>query len=119
MATEINFDGKVFRSLSNTDNGEVSGETLFRYSQKGDLVWAEYSGGGILKGHLIAKTDKQGRLDMRYQHVNDNGEIRTGVCNSTPDIMPDGSVKLQEKWRWTCGDHSEGESVLVEVPASG
>jgi len=56
----INYNGKTFKSVSNTDNGEVSAETIFHYSQQGNIVTATYSGGGILAGSLIAVVDEQG-----------------------------------------------------------
>lgn len=54
-------------------------------------------------------------LDARYQHVNEKGELMTGRCRSTPVVLEDGRVKLLEKWKWTSGDESEGESVVEEV----
>ena len=53
--------------------------------------------------------------DMRYQHLNTAGELMTGVCISTPEILPDGGIRLHEKWRWTSGDLSEGSSVIEEI----
>lgn len=110
----INYDGKVFRSIENTSNGEVSGETRFNYRQSGNLVRAEYSGGSIVFGSLIAKVGERGELDMRYQHLNTAGELMTGTCVSTPELLPDGRIRLNERWRWTSGDGSEGESVVEE-----
>jgi GNAT superfamily N-acetyltransferase len=49
----INYDNKIFLNFGNTKNGEVSGETLFYYHQKKEIVWAEYSGGTIKKGFLL------------------------------------------------------------------
>lgn len=54
-------------------------------------------------------------LDARYQHVNEDGELRTGMCRSTPEVLEDGRVRLNEKWKWTSGDGSSGESVVEEV----
>ena len=48
-------DNRYFTTQSNSGNGEVSSETVFHYHQDGDLVYAEYSGGEILKGHLLGK----------------------------------------------------------------
>ncbi len=59
--------------------------------------------------------DSEGRLDMRYHQVNDRGELMTGVCRSTPELLPDGRIRLHEAWRWTSGDGSSGISVLEEV----
>lgn len=111
----INYHNKIFRSLSNTDNGEVSGDTLFSYKQSGNIVTAAYAGGSILNGHLIAVVDTNGVLNMRYHHVNTSGELMTGTCISTPEVMPNGKIRLHEKWQWTSGDMTSGESVIEEV----
>ncbi len=111
----INYDGRVFSSVGNSETGEVSAETVFQYHQSNDLVWAEYNGGAIVFGSLLAKVDKDGVLDMRYQHLNRQGNLMTGVCRSTPEILPDGRIRLFEKWQWTSGDFSEGESVIEEI----
>lgn len=65
-----NYNNKIFKSTTNTSNGEVGNETLFHYHQDGNVVWDEYSGGAILKGFLIAKIVENGCLDMRYEHIN-------------------------------------------------
>lgn len=112
---KIDYDNRRFVSVNNSASGEVSAETVFYYRQKNDLVWAEYQGGEIVFGSLIAKTDNQGNLEMRYQHLNTKGELMTGKCSSSPEILPDGRIRLYEKWRWTSGDLSSGESVIEEV----
>lgn len=111
----INYHGKTFRSVSNTDNGEVSSETLFHYLQQDDIVTATYAGGGIRSGNLIAKVAPDGTLDMRYQHLNQAGEFMTGQCRSTPEVMDNGKLRIHERWQWSSGDGSSGESVIEEV----
>lgn len=113
--SKINYNGKIFRSVSNSDNGEVSTETLFHYSQEGNIVTAVYSGGGIITGTLIALVDEQGVLDMRYQHINTKQEIMTGKCISKPEIFPNGKIRLHEEWQWTCKDYSTGHSIIEEM----
>lgn len=103
------YDSKVFRSVSNSGTGEVSGETVFQYHQTGALVWAEYAGGAIVKGFLIATIQPDNSLDMRYQHVNQAGDLMTGICQSTPERLTDGRLRLHEPWQWTSGDGSSGE----------
>lgn len=110
----INYDNKVFFLLSNSENGEVDLEMHFIYKQKGNIVTSTYSGGRIKSGHLIALVDEQGNLDMRYHQVNDRGEITTGICKSTPEQLPNGKLRMHEKWQWTSGDLSSGESLLEE-----
>lgn len=110
----INYDGRRFRVAKNSETGETGTGTVFHYHQSGTLVWAEYSGGEIAKGHLIGSVDTRGHLDIRYHHVNRAGVIMTGICSSTPETLADGRICLYEKWQWTSGDHSAGESVLEE-----
>src|SRR5688500_1502583 len=119
----IDYDGRVFRAVANTVNGESSADTLFRYRQQGALVWAAYSGGDILYGHLIAAVDAEGSLDMRYHHVSGGGALMTGRCRSRLEILPDGRYRMHERWQWT-GDRADaGESVVEEIafppPQSG
>ncbi|WP_295129347.1 hypothetical protein [uncultured Chitinophaga sp.] len=111
----INYHNKTFRPVSNTENGETSAETLFLYQQKNNILTSSYAGGRIIAGHLIGIVDEQGNIDMRYHQVNDHGELMTGICRSTPEVQPDGKIRLYEHWRWTSGDGSEGHSVLEEV----
>lgn len=113
--TRINYHNKRFRSVSNSETGEVDGETIFHYRQEGDIVSGTYNGGSIMSGTLIARVDDAGNLDMRYQHINKAGELMTGKCISVPEILSDGRIRLKEKWQWTCGDCSEGESVVEEI----
>jgi hypothetical protein len=112
---EINYDGRVFRSLSNSGSGEVGAETRFDYHQKGNVVWATYAGGAIRFGTLVARVTEEGWLDMRYAHVSENESLATGVCLSKPEVLPDGRLRLHESWQWTSGDLSSGASVLEEV----
>lgn len=111
----INYDGKTFVPLSNSENGEVDLEMQFHYKQSGNLLTAAYVGANIRLGHLIALVDETGCLDMRYHQVNTRGEITTGICKSTPELLPNGKIRLHEKWQWTSGDLSEGSSILEEI----
>jgi hypothetical protein len=109
------YAGKRFASIANTPNGEVTGDTVFDYHQRGDVVWATYEGGPVHKGTLVAVVGADGALDMRYQHVNAKGEIMTGECRSTPEVLADGRIRLHETWQWTSGDRSSGTSIVEEI----
>jgi hypothetical protein len=112
---EYTLEGKIFRSISNTTNGEVGAETTFRYRQSGEVVTATYDGGGIVSGHLIAKVLANGQLDMRYHHLNARGELMLGRCLSTPRRLADGRLAFGEEWQWLSGDLSSGHSEIEEV----
>jgi hypothetical protein len=110
----INYNDKIFRPISNTENGETSNETIFKYRQTGNILTAEYSGGKIKYGHLIGLVDNDGNIEMRYHQVNDKDQLMTGICNSKPEIMENGKIRLHESWQWTSGDKSNGESIIEE-----
>lgn len=112
---KINYDNRIFKSVQNSETGEVSSETTFHYHQKENLVWAEYSGGDIVFGTLLAKVLENSSLEMRYQHLNKTGALMTGKCFSTPEIMENGKIRLFENWQWTSGDFSKGASVVEEI----
>ncbi|MBN3521323.1 n-acetylglutamate synthase [Algoriphagus lutimaris] len=111
----MNYDGKSFRPISNTENGETSEETLFHYKQEGKILSCDYSGGKIIKGHLIGIVNDAGEIDMRYHQINILGELMTGFCKSVPEFLENGKIRLHESWQWTSGDRSKGESILEEI----
>ena len=111
----MNYHNKKFKPVSNTENAETSGDTVFLYQQNGRILTSEYSGGQVVKGHLIGLVDEEGNIDMRYHQVNREGVLMTGVCRSRPEIMENGKVRLHEEWQWTSGNQSKGESILEEI----
>lgn len=113
--SKINYDGRKFIPKMNSENGEVSDQTAFSYHQSGRLLWAEYSGGDILRGSLIGCVLDNGELDFVYQHMNRDMQLKTGKCHSIPTVKENGKIELSEQWEWTSGDYSKGESLLVEV----
>lgn len=112
---QLNYHDRIFRSVSNSEGGDVGAGTEFHYRQEGRIVWATYRGGGVAFGTLIATVLGDGRLDMRYHHVAAGGGIRSGRCVSTPHLLPDGRICLDESWTWTEGGEGEGQSSIVEV----
>jgi hypothetical protein len=110
----MNYHNKKFKPIQNTDNGETSSETIFHYIQEGNILRSSYSGGNIKFGQLIGIVANNGTIDMRYHQININGKIMTGICQSTPEILSNGKVRLHESWQWTSGDRSKGSSILEE-----
>lgn len=114
ITTDICYDGRFFVPRENTENGEVDGNTVFSYHQRDNMVWADYSGGEIVRGHLVGTASENGELDFYYQHINEQEQVRVGVCHSVPRVLDNGKIELTEKWQWLNGDKSEGASVIVE-----
>lgn len=111
----INYNGRIFRSVVNSSTGEVDARTTFRYHQMGDIVWAEYAGGAIRFGQLLGVVLPDNKLEVRYQHINEAGDLMTGLCLSTPEVLSDGRLRLHEAWQWTCGERASGESMVEEI----
>ena len=111
----LNFHDRYFVPVVNSEHGEVDDRTIFHYRQQGDLLWGTYSGGSVRFGTLIARVQEDGVLDMRYQHMNEAGELMTGVCRSVPELLADGRIRLHESWRWTCGSGEAGESIVEQI----
>ncbi|MEP0214338.1 MAG: n-acetylglutamate synthase [Cellulophaga sp.] len=110
----INYNGKIFRPANSSANSETSNDTVFIYKQDGAIVTSNYTGGKIKKGHLIGLVNASGIIEMRYHQVNTDNQLMTGKCTSTPEILPNGKIRLHEKWQWTSGDKSTGNSILDE-----
>ncbi len=49
----INLDGRVFVPVANSDQGTVSDETLFYFSQNGTQISARYHGGAVKEGRIL------------------------------------------------------------------
>lgn len=111
----INYHNRKFRTISNSNNGATSSDTEFHYKQIGNIVFADYLGGSIRYGHLIGIVNEYGTIDMRYHQVNTAGDLMTGICQSHPEILSNGKIRLHESWQWTSGDWSKGESIVEEI----
>ena len=61
----INFNNKTFLLIDNSEKGTVNSDTVFKYQQEGNLVTADYSGGTVVYGKIIAKLDDN-QLHMIY-----------------------------------------------------
>lgn len=113
--TVFSYDGKQFSPKSNSENGEVDGETIFNYHQDGTILWAEYQGGDVVRGFLVGTVSDNGELDFTYQHINVENQLRIGRCHSVPRNTENGKIELLEEWQWMNGDCSKGSSMLVEI----
>ena len=109
---EFSLEDKYFTAIENSESGEVSGDTVFSYHQKGNAIWAEYSGGSIEKGFLLGTMDENHKLHFTYQHINTEGEIKSGACDSKPQIE-NGKLRFYESWEWTNGE--KGTSIIEEI----
>ncbi|MDZ4747160.1 MAG: hypothetical protein SH808_01630 [Saprospiraceae bacterium] len=112
---KINYHNRKFTGVTNTPNGQVSVETTFHYSQNLHVLSATYQGGTIKEGYMLGLVHPDNSLYFVYHHIDIDGCLKSGYCNSIPELLPDGRVCLHEKWEWTHGGEGKGESVVMEV----
>ncbi|MGQ0286814.1 n-acetylglutamate synthase [Pasteurellaceae bacterium 22721_9_1] len=111
----MDLNDRTFSSISNSESGEVNGNTFFYYHQDNRLIWAEYEGGEIIKGFLIGKFIAENKIAFTYQHVNQSLENRLGKCVSQIEVLPNGKLRLHENWQWLDGEQKAGQSIIEEI----
>lgn len=106
----MRYDGRVFAPAGFDGAGDLP---TGRYSQDGDLVWAEFSGADLRAGRLLGRSGADGTITAAYCQVMADGRVLAGQCVSTPSVLPDGRLRLTERWR-RC-DGTTGVSQIEEL----
>ncbi|GLB65575.1 hypothetical protein [Arthrobacter mangrovi] len=110
-------DGRHFAPVSNTATGEVGATTVFHYHQDGKVIWAEYSGGAVVRGYLVG-TRSGDRMSFRYSHLNIDLQTASGVCETRIAVLDDGRVQFRETWQWESRPE-HGTSIVEELAVPG
>jgi hypothetical protein len=111
----FDYDNKHFRGVENYNSGDANQDTRFHYRQKGDSVWGIYEGGNIAIGSFVAKCHSDGRLDMLWQYLSKDGRLQHGSCQSTPERLPGGRIRLHESWQVFGASGEKGSSAIEEI----
>ena len=111
----FNLHFKQFKALNNSENGEINNQTVFEYFQDNSQIWADYKGGSIKTGKLKGKRTTENGFEFTYEHINKQGEVKSGFCKTQVSFSREGKIILNEYWTWTSGDESSGESTLIEI----
>ncbi|MEU6901125.1 MULTISPECIES: hypothetical protein [Streptomyces] len=102
-------DGLVFVPVADQAPGQVGRRTRFEYHEHDGVVWADYRGGDVVKGHLIG-TREDDTVDFRYVQLRLDGTTASGHCTSLVTVLADGRLRLEESWSWEsqkgCGTSS-------------
>ena len=62
--SEFNYDNRRFVGVENYDDGDLTAEVVFHYTQEGSEVRGTFSGGRVDQGKLVAELLPGGKLDM-------------------------------------------------------
>ena len=111
--SEFNFNNKTFSLLENSENGKVSSETIFKYKQEDNLVTADYYGGTIKYGKIIANLSNN-TLDMLYQCITTDNELKAGKAIAKISLTNDEKIKLTLNWKWLEDKNESGISEYIE-----
>jgi hypothetical protein len=90
---------KMFVS-STAANGVVSGETCLDFSQRGERVWARYSGGKVSRGWLVGRWIANS-LRFRYVQIEELRTIHAGRSTCDVQRLSDGRLRLIEHFAWS------------------
>ena len=94
------FDGKTFRVVRNDGPGaEVNEATVFYYRQMGNIVLADYTGGGVRAGKLVGVLEGD-TIRHGYVQVNHAGEIHSGHSTVEVQRTAVGKLRLVDSWEW-------------------
>jgi hypothetical protein len=111
---EINFNNKTFALISNSENGKVNDKTIFKYKQESNLVTADYYGGTIRYGKIIAVL-KEGQLHMLYQCLTMDNELIAGKALAEISFTENDKIKLKLNWEWLGNKNEKGISEYIEI----
>jgi hypothetical protein len=110
---EINFNNRTFSLVKNSGDGKANGQTVFKYSQKGNLVTADYYGGSIVYGKIIAVM-KYKHLHMQYQCLTTDNELVAGNAVAMISRAHNNKIKLKLYWQWMGKKKGSGISEYIE-----
>ncbi len=110
----IDFKGKTFKLVENSENGTVNNETIFKYDQNDNIVTADYSGGTIKYGKIIGVINDD-RLDLLYQCITTEDELKAGKAQASISFNEQGKMKLKLDWQWLNDKAQKGISEYIEI----
>ncbi|WP_298533000.1 hypothetical protein [uncultured Algibacter sp.] len=111
--SEFNFNNKTFSLLENSEFGKVNSETIFKYKQEGNVVTADYYGGSVKYGKIIAYLSNN-TLDMLYQCITTEHELKAGKAVAEINLTEDNKIRLKLNWEWLGEKNENGISEYIE-----
>ncbi|MDN3674352.1 hypothetical protein QWY99_14935 [Flavobacterium branchiarum] len=111
---KYNFNNKKFALIENSESGQVNSETVFEYNQNGNLVTADYFGGTIKYGKIIAEL-KDDELNMLYQCLTTDNLLKAGKAIAKISLNENGKLKLSLNWEWLTNRNEKGQSEYIEI----
>ncbi len=110
----FDLNNRKFRLIENGQKGEVSGETIFLFYQDKNIVRADYFGGTIASGHILALINDD-KMEMVYHCITIDNETKVGKASATIFVDDAKKINLLLNWKWISGADGKGSSHYIEV----
>lgn len=114
MEQPFEFDGKTMNAPVTAPNGVINAETIFQFEQEGELITAEYAGGGVKMGYLIGKM-VGGKFEFQYTQMDQSGRLDGGHSLCDLEQTEDGRIRIIEHFEWSTQE-GKGTNVIEELP---
>ena len=96
------------------EKGKVNVDTVFEFKQEGNLVTADYTGGSIRYEKIISELKGQ-QLNMLYQCMTVDGELKAGKAIADIALNEHGKIMLKLAWKWLGDKREKGISEDLEI----
>jgi len=109
----MNLNGLRMYVSATAERGVVGSDTTIVFMQRGNRVFARYSGGAVTRGCLAGRLNGE-ELVCRYVQRESSGEMHAGrsVCDVVRTST--GAIRIIEHFRWTTRDGA-GTNVFDQV----
>lgn len=112
---KISLDNVKMNVVKTAENGVVNHETIFLFSQKDDVITAEYAGGKIRKGFLVGRFTNQNQLTFSYCQMQNDGALDNGASTCEVAKNENGKITLTEHFEWKSRPGEFGTNVFQEL----
>ena len=111
---KISLDGAKMKVIETSPNGVVNQDTVFQFTQHGNMVTAIYCGGQIKRGLLVGLIDNN-KLCFSYCQLQENGKLDNGFSNCDLYLSENGKIRIMEHFEWNSRDNETGINVMEEL----
>jgi hypothetical protein len=112
MAT-TSLNGTRMRPVRTSASSIISRDTLFEFTQDGQVVSARYAGGRIVLGALVGVREGD-ILTFRYAQVHADGNLEGGRSECRVSTSANGLMQIEERFTWD-SEAAQGVNVLEAV----
>ena len=100
--------------IETSSKGVINTETIFIFSQTGDHVHAEYSGGPIAMGFLVGRLEND-ELNFSYCQMQDDGRLDAGTSCGRFSLGAGGKIRMVEQFEWKSRPGEMGINIFQEL----